>query len=382
MAIYSNEIYLNTLRMAAKSDLPWEKLTGKKIFISGATGLFGLFLTDLLMYKNKEDALNCHVTAVSRNEEKARKKFNPAYFETDCFTYLAHDISVPFDTGDGQKASADIIDQDHVGHDGGKMIRGHDYVIHMASTTHPVAYAKRPIDTVTSNVFGTKNLLDYCSAHDGCRFVLLSSVEVYGENRGDVELFDEKYCGYLDSNTLRAGYPESKRLCETLCQAYISEKGVDAVIPRLPRSFGPTLDPEDSKALSQFIKKAVKGEDIVLKSEGNQHYSYLYAPDAVLGILRVMLLGECGQVYNLADESCDMTLKHLAGICAAQCGREVVFDLPDATERAGYSTATKARLDGTRARKELGFKPLYLIEDGLKDTIMIMRSESLNPMNQ
>ncbi|MBR4174040.1 MAG: SDR family NAD-dependent epimerase/dehydratase, partial [Lachnospiraceae bacterium] len=69
MAIYSNEIYLNTLRMAAKSDLPWEKLTGKNIFISGATGLFGLFLTDLLMYKNKEDALNCHVTAVSRNEE-------------------------------------------------------------------------------------------------------------------------------------------------------------------------------------------------------------------------------------------------------------------------------------------------------------------------
>ena len=352
MSFYSNEIYQNTLRMAAKSDLPWEKLIGKKVFISGATGLFGLFLTDLLMYKNKEDALNCHVTAVSRNEEKARKRFDPAYFESDCFTYMAHDISVPLD-----------------------MVDGHDYVIHMASTTHPVAYAKRPIDTVTSNVFGTKNLLDYCVAHEGCRFVLLSSVEVYGENRGDVELFDEKYCGYIDSNTLRSGYPESKRLCETLCQAYISEKGVDAVIPRLPRSFGPTLDPEDSKALSQFIKKAVNGEDIVLKSEGNQHYSYLYAPDAVLGILRVMLLGECGQVYNLADESCDMTLKQLAGICAAQCGREVVFDLPDATERAGYSTATKARLDGTKARKELGFKPLYSIEDGLRDTISIMRTE-------
>ncbi|MBQ3786280.1 MAG: SDR family NAD-dependent epimerase/dehydratase, partial [Lachnospiraceae bacterium] len=99
MAIYNNKIYQNILIQAAKSDLPWEKLTGKKIFISGATGLFGLFLTDLLMYKNKEDALNCHVTAVSRNEEKARKRFDPAYFESDCFTYLAHDISVPFDTG-------------------------------------------------------------------------------------------------------------------------------------------------------------------------------------------------------------------------------------------------------------------------------------------
>lgn len=357
MSIYNNEIYKNTLKRIAESDLPWEKLASKRVFISGATGLFGLFLTDLLMYKNSEDRLNCHVTAVSRNKEKAKKRFDPAYFESQYFKYIAHDISEPLSN---LSAGAE---------------EDFDYVIHMASTTHPVAYAKRPIDTVTSNVFGTKNLLDYCTAHEGCRFVLLSSVEIYGENRGDVELFDEKYCGYIDPNTLRAGYPESKRLCETLCQAYISEKGVDAVIPRLPRSFGPTLDPEDSKALSQFIKKAVNSEDIVLKSKGDQHYSYLYAPDAVQGILRVMLQGECGRAYNLADESCDMTLKQLAGICASQCGREVVFDLPDETERAGYSTATKARLDGSKAAKELGFKTLYSIEDGLKDTVMIMREE-------
>ncbi len=357
MSIYDNKTYINTLERVAKTELPWEKLTGKRVFISGATGLFGLFLTDLLMFKNKNDRLNCHVTAVSRNREKAEKRFDPAYFGSEHFTYTAHDVSNPL----GGPAFME-----------GK---GFDYVIHMASTTHPVAYAQRPIDTVTSNVFGTKNLLDHCSEHKGCRFVFLSSVEIYGENRGDTELFDEKYCGYIDPNTLRAGYPESKRVGEALCQAYLSEKGVDVVIPRLPRSFGPTLDPEDSKALSQFIKKAVYSEDIVLKSEGKQHYSYLYAPDAVLGILRVMLMGVCGQAYNLAHEDCDMTLARLAGLCAKQCGREVVFDLPDETERAGFSTATKARLDGTKAGAELGFKPLFSIEEGIRDTVKILRTE-------
>lgn len=85
--------------------------------------------------------------------------------------------------------------------------------------------------------------------------VLTSSVEIYGQNRGDIDYFDEKYSGYIDCNTLRAGYPESKRLSEALCQAYISEKGIDYVAARLPRTYGPTMLMSDTKALSQFIKK-------------------------------------------------------------------------------------------------------------------------------
>lgn len=194
---------------------------------------------------------------------------------------------------------------------------------------------------------------------------------VDGENRGDVELFDESYCGYINSNTLRAGYPESKRCGEALCQAYKKQKNLDVVIPRFTRSYGPTMLKTDTKAISQFIKKAVAGENIVLKSAGTQYYSYTYVADAVSGFLTVLLKGESGEAYNIADESSDIMLKDLAKIIADFAGKEVVFELPDETEKAGYSKATKARLDGSKLKK-LGWNARYDIKQGLVRTLKML----------
>lgn len=134
-----------------------------------------------------------------------------------------------------------------------------DYIIHAASNTHPVAYAGDPVGTIAANVIGTDNLLKWASAVKCKRFVFLSSVEVYGENRGDTDKFAEDYMGYIDCNTLRAGYPESKRTGEALCQAYRKQDGMDIVIPRLSRAYGPTMLASDTKAISQFIKKVFRG---------------------------------------------------------------------------------------------------------------------------
>lgn len=152
-------------------------------------------------------------------------------------------------------------------------------------------------------------MLNTTDEHNSSRFVFASSNEIYGENRGDVEFFDENYCGYINSNTLRAGYPESKRCGEALCQAYIAKKNLDVVIARLTRSYGPTMLLSDTKAISQFIKKALAKEDIVLKSAGNQFYSFLFVADSVSGLLTVMLKGEIGEVYNIAEENNDIKLK-------------------------------------------------------------------------
>ena len=243
-----------------------------------------------------------------------------------------------------------------------------DAVFHLASNTHPKAYAERPIATIALNVVATQGLLEIAAANPGCRFVYASSVEVYGQNRGDAEFFDEKYCGYIDSNTLRAGYPESKRCGEALCQAYRKEKGVDFVIARLARVYGPTLLRTDTKALSQFLRNAVEGRDIVLKSEGNQYFSYLHVADAVSGLLTDWRKGEVGEAYNVADEASDIRLKDLAALIAGSVGRKVAFDLPDAVEAAGFSTATVARLDSSKL-KALGWKAEYDIERGIKETI-------------
>ena len=127
----------------------------------------------------------------------------------------------------------------------------------------------------------------------------------------------------------------------------------------------------DTKAISQFIRKAIAGENIVLKSAGTQFYSYTYMADAVSGLLYVLLLGEKGEAYNIADDASDIMLKDLAQIIAKESSSKMVFEQPDFVERAGYSTATKARLNGHKIQK-LGWKPKYTIISGIVRTIQIL----------
>lgn len=211
--------------------------------------------------------------------------------------------------------------------------------------------------------------------HQCERFFFFSSVEIYGENKNDVDKFGEDDLGYIDCNTTRAGYPESKRLGEALCNAFAAQKEQNFIIGRFSRVYGPTMSQEDSKAIAQFIRKATAGEDIVLKSEGNQLYSYTYVVDAATAALCLLLKGKSGSAMNIADSASDMKLKDLAQLLAKEAGTKVIFELPDSTEKAGYSTATKAVLDTTKI-EQLGWKALTSMEQGLHKTVKILRDLS------
>lgn len=351
MSLYENEQYMEDVHFVAGLNLPWDKLKDKSIMLSGATGLIGSFLIDVILSKNTSDNLNCTVYALGRDEAKARARFNK-FSEDSQFVFIPYDVKLP------------LVRED---------IGTVNYILHLASNTHPMLYSTDPIGTITTNIIGVQNLLDFAVEHHATRFVFTSSNEVYGENRGDVELFEEDYCGYINCNTLRAGYPESKRCGEALCQAYMAQKGLDTVIARITRSYGPTMMMSDTKAISQFIKKGIAGEDIVLKSSGTQYYSYTYVSDAVSGLLTVLLDGEKGEAYNIAEEHSDIMLKDLAEIIAGINGKKVVFEVPDAVEATGYSTATKARLDGSKLQK-LGWMPRYDIQSGIERTIKILET--------
>ncbi len=347
----NNPVYLEDLaHIVSFPSIRWDGLKDSCILISGATGMIGSCLIDAIMLKNQRDDLRCKVIALGRNEGKAQKRF-AGYWGKACFQFVECDIN-----------EASTLPKD---------IRA-GFVLHLASNTHPVAYATDPIGTITANIIGTKNMLDVAVKSKSKRFLFASSNEIYGENRGDKELFDESYCGYIDCNTLRAGYPESKRCGEALCQAYKKQEGLDVVVARLTRSFGPTLLPSDTKALSQFLRNGLNHEDIVLKSEGNQYYSYTYVADAVTGLLTVLTRGENGEAYNVADQACDIRLKDLAAAIARISGTKIVFDLPTETEKQGFSKATKARLDGSKLHA-LGWSASFSIEEGLHRTLFCLK---------
>ena len=318
-----------------------EALRGKRILITGATGMVGTMLIDALMQVE-----GVRVIAVGRNKAKAESRLGE-HFANERFCFMEHDVCQPFDS--------DL-----------KV----DYILPMASNTHPLAYSQYPIETMMINLKGAEHALNL--AHEtGATVVYTSTNEVYGNAVGD-EDFSEDYNGRLTLGNARACYNESKRSAEALCQSYIAEKGVKVKIARLCRIFGPTMLMSDSKASSQFIKKALEGEDIVLKSEGKQYFSYTYVADAVIGLLTVMLHGENGVAYNVSSDKTNISLRDFAQLCAECVGRKVVFDLPSETESKGFSVAMRAILSNERIKK-IGFIGKYEIKDAIRRTVEVLK---------
>lgn len=324
-----------------------ETLKGKRFLISGATGLIGVCLIDALMKYNLQGA-NISVYAVGRSKEKAAERLGE-YYHDEHFQFIEQDVRQP------------LPSQLNV-----------DFIIPLASNTHPLAYSQYPIETMEINVKGAEHAL--LKAVDcGANVLYPSTVEVYGNARGE-DVFTEDYTGQLNLSNARSCYPESKRASEALCQSYMAEKGVKVKIVRLSRIFGPTMLMSDSKASSQFIIKALSGENIVLKSKGEQFFSYTYVADAVCAMLHILINGENGVAYNIASDNCNVHLKEFANKCAEWAGKQVVFDLPSETEQKGFSVAMQAILDNKKLQS-IGWKSQYVFQSAINRTLNILSNK-------
>lgn len=326
------------------SSLDLKLLENKKFLITGGTGLIGMCMIDVLMACNQRGA---HITiyAIGRDKEKASQRLGE-YYDDKLFHFVEQDVRQPLPP---------LLEV--------------DYIIPLASNTHPLAYSQYPVETIEINVRGAEFALQK-AVESGATVLYPSSVEVYGNARGE-DVFREDYTGLLNLSNARSCYTESKRVSEALCQSYIAEKGADVKIVRLSRVFGPTMLMSDTKASSQFIVKALGGENIVLKSKGEQYFSYTYVADAVSAILHVLLHGEAGVPYNISNEGCNTKLKDFARLCADWAYKNVLFDLPTEAERKGYSVAMHAILDNSRL-KSLGWKPAYDIKTAIWRTLQIL----------
>ena len=326
-----------------------EGLVGKTMVITGGTGMIGSCLVDALAVFNRSQAEPCHIVVTSRREEAAQKRFSYCWDEP-WFTYIRQDVC------DEAVSWPDQV----------------DYVIHAASNADPVNFAKAPVDTLMANVLGTDRLLKAGMERGMRRFLYVSSGEMYGQPDAEQSDFVENYCGPIDHSSPRACYPAGKRSAEVLCQCYRAQYGTDCVIVRPCHTFGPTMTGGDSRAVSEFLRNAVAGKDIRMKSAGLVERSHCYVVDAADAIFRVLLHGESGGAYNIADPACKMTIRDFAFACAEAGGSEVVFENPSDLELKGYSRISRQVLSADKLQS-LGWSGQQKGSDAIAETVAILR---------
>ena len=334
---YDNIVYKKAVDAVA-AEIP---VDSGSFLVTGASGLIGSCIVDVLLSANRLYGKKFSIYAMGRSADKLARRFGAA----PDLHFIAQNVADPI------------------------TIDGLDYIVHAASNADPKSYALYPAETILTNVMGAKNVLDYCKATKA-RALLTSTFEVYGKLEQDE--YAENEFGTIDLNLLRNCYPESKRTAEMLFRSYHDEYGVDCVIARLSSIYGPTMQKDDSKAHAQFLRNALAGEDIVLKSKGTQRRTYCYVIDAVSGLLAVLFKGKSGEAYNVANDKSIATIAELAQTIADLSGTKVVFDLPDEVENKGFSKPQNCVLN-TEKIKALGWSGKYDLERGLKETLQILR---------
>ena len=330
MSLYCDDI------AAAGKAINWKKLEGKTLLVTGASGLIGGAVVDLV----SGNCPSCRIIAGGRNLQRLKARFPKA-------EYWTKDLSE--------------VQPEHFPH--------FDYAVHAAGGANPALYSSKPVEVITTAVHSLEALLRASchfeplschfepaeKSHSLPRILFVSSDEVYGQCTQP--LITEKDSGYVDCTTPRSCYPSAKRLCESLCASFISEYGADVVTVRPSHIYGPYFTDQDNRVYAQFIRNAIKGEDIVMKSPGTQMRSWCYSVDCAAAIVTALLEGETGEAYNITDNGAEFSIRQLADIISEVSGCKVRMDCPALEESRGYNPVTRSVLS-TEKIGALGWRPM------------------------
>lgn len=340
------ESYWGDVAQVVKNIPNVEKLQGKSILITGATGMVCSSVVDIILWLNNYFNANIQLLLAGRSKNKIMDRFKGVLKESDY-------IFIDYDATKVQELN---------------YIKT-DYIIHGASNSNPAIYAKEPVETLMGNIIGLQTVLDVAKNNRGSRLLYISSSEVYG-NRMDEsnEPYKEEDYGYVDILNPRACYPNGKRTAETLCICYGQEYSVDTVIARLGHIYGPSITKADTRASAAFTRNVSSGNDIVMKSSGAQLRSYCYTLDCASAILAVLLNGKSGEAYNISNKESIASVREIAEELAITGGVNVVFENPTDAEQKSYNLMNNSALNAEKL-EGLGWRAIFDLKSGVRKTL-------------
>lgn len=346
MQIRENQQYVSDLARALRANADaLAPLAGKRVLITGATGLIGRALADMLLTASDALGAEVRVIAAVRDPDAAKEKLGSHRL----LRFVRYDALEPpaFDFAS-------------------------DLIIHAASNATPDAYVSDPVGTLTANVEGVHALLKYAAACGAEKLLYVSSSEVYGRKE-QAGAFKEDMYGFVDILSPRASYPMGKRAAETLCVSYQRQHGLPVSIVRPGHIYGPTASVRDGRVSSAFAYAAAKGEPLVLKSAGTQLRSYCYAADCASAILTVLAKGAAGEAYNISNPDSFITIREMAAFLAAAGHVPLETAAATAAEAMAFNPMDNATLDSEKL-EQLGWRGAFTAEEGLTHTVEILKA--------
>lgn len=305
-----------------------------RVLISGAAGFLGSYLADALLAEGNSVVGVDNLCTGSKNNLK-QLEHEPR------FEFVEKDICEPFDVG------------------------AVDYVFNFASPASPMDYARLGVETLMVGSAGTRNMLEIARKY-GAKFLHASTSECYGDPA--VHPQTEDYWGNVNPVGPRSVYDEAKRFSEALTMAYHRYYKVNTHLVRIFNTYGPRLQKNDGRVISNFMVQALKGEDITVYGDGSQTRSFCYVTDEVAGILGLSRTEEhypvnVGNPHEWTILECAKAVIRVTGSTSRICYSDLPVDDP-----------LQRKPDITKAKALFGWEPKVDLETGLKLSLEYFRS--------
>lgn len=336
-----NKLLKNDLEILVNCEyIPWDKLKSSTILVTGATGLIGYNFISGIIYADMVKDLKLKIIALVRDKSKAEERFKSILEDSEALSFVEGNVEI-----------LPIIN-DRI-----------DYIVHGACPTASQYFIDNPVETVKTSLMGTINLLELARMNEVLGFVYLSSMEVYGATKSD-DILHEDDLGYINLSRIRNCYPQSKRECEMICSAYASEYKIPAMSARLAQTFGPGVDINDTRVFAEFGRCVVENRNIVLLTNGQNKRCYLYTMDAVSAILTILLKGEHGTSYNVANPNTYCSIKNMAELVSEKlANNKIHVEVSEDEERSRKYASNHCYNLGVERICGLGWKPIKNLEE-------------------